>query len=78
MQIPKLSLVFQFDHDLIEKTRKQSVAFLMISTVCTKSCLGVTQFELCYTNDFKFFHAFYLIDIIFQKLEPLNHQKVLG
>ena len=33
VQIPKLSLEFQFDQDLIEKTRKHLDAFLMISTV---------------------------------------------
>ena len=32
-QIPKLSLEFQFDQDLIEKIRKHLVDFLMISTV---------------------------------------------
>ena len=35
-QIPKLPLGFQFDHDLIEKTRKHLVAFLTISTVVCK------------------------------------------
>ena len=34
-QIPKLSLEFQFDQDLIEKIRKHLVDFLMISTVLT-------------------------------------------
>ena len=33
-QIPKVSLEFQFDQDLIEKIRKHFVYFLMISTVC--------------------------------------------
>ena len=42
-QIPKLSLGFQFDHDLIEKTRKHLVAFLMISTVILKMDIQPTK-----------------------------------